>query len=59
MTVYTNPLGKDVRGNTEFSEVVLMDTDHAGICKPKSPEDDVYLRITGFIHRILEDIPSS
>ncbi|KAM7537525.1 hypothetical protein Aperf_G00000061806 [Anoplocephala perfoliata] len=41
-------------GDTDFSEVVLVDTDHAGICKPKSQEDDVYLRIVGFIHRIVD-----
>ncbi|KAL7064761.1 hypothetical protein AAHC03_05317 [Spirometra sp. Aus1] len=37
----------------EFSEVVLVNADHASICKPKCPRDEVYVRISDFIREHL------
>ncbi|VDD79704.1 unnamed protein product [Mesocestoides corti] len=40
--------------DTDFSEVVLVDTDHSDICKPKDRQDEVYTRIVAFISRVLD-----
>ncbi|VDM33945.1 unnamed protein product [Hydatigera taeniaeformis] len=40
--------------DTEFSEVVLVDTDHTNICKPRNRQDAVYVRVTDFIRRLME-----
>ncbi|KAL5964907.1 Protein SERAC1 [Taenia solium] len=40
--------------DAEFSEVVLVDTDHTDICKPRDRQDEVYVRVTDFIRRLME-----
>ncbi|CDS42779.1 protein serac1 [Echinococcus multilocularis] len=40
--------------DTEFSEVVLVDTNHTDICKPRNQQDEVYVRVTSFIRRLME-----
>ncbi|KAL5110798.1 Protein SERAC1 [Taenia crassiceps] len=38
----------------EFSEVVLVDTNHTDICKPRDRQDEVYVRVADFIRRLME-----